>query len=189
MRQKVDYQSLPGMKNGRLVIDSVIRGGKDTKVFCLCDCGGTVTVTLSNFKRGNTKSCGCWKREYGVIRGKSNVKHGMATTKEFRTWQSMKRRCYSKNHKDYKWYGARGISVCDRWLESFENFFADMGFVPEGMSIDRIDNDKGYSPRNCKWSTMTEQNNNRRPSSAWGSNRAIVQTHSILIDQGRVLLA
>jgi hypothetical protein len=167
MPKTVNYQSLPESKSGRLTVSEVIRGGKDTKLLCICECGESATVTLSNFRRGNTKSCGCWKREFGVIRGKSNVRHGMTGTKEFATWQSIKRRCYNKNHKDFKWYGARGITVCDRWLESFENFFADMGVSPDGMSIDRIDNDKGYFPENCKWSSNSQQNRNRRPSIEW----------------------
>lgn len=85
----------------------------------------------------------------------------MTGTKIFRIWAEMKSRCLNKNRKDYKNYGNRGIKICDEWMK-FENFYEDMGNYPKGKSIDRIDNNKGYCKKNCKWSTRIEQNNNKR---------------------------
>lgn len=91
------------------------------------------------------------------------MKHGMAGTRVHRIWKSMRNRCNNTNTPRYKDYGALGITVCERWAK-FENFFADMGEPPPGHSIDRRDNAKGYEPNNCKWSTVEEQNMNKRNS-------------------------
>lgn len=88
--------------------------------------------------------------------------HGMTKTKTFKSWESMKQRCNNPNSPDYHRYGGRGVHVCSRWNDSFENFHADMGVRPEGKTLDRIDNSKGYEPNNCRWATATEQQENRR---------------------------
>jgi hypothetical protein len=88
-----------------------------------------------------------------------NTTHGLSHLPEYSLWCGMKQRCYYTKHKSYKDYGGRGIKVCDQWL-NFENFYADMRSKPEGMTLDRIDHNKDYSPENCKWSTYKEQMRN-----------------------------
>jgi hypothetical protein len=125
-----------------------------------CFCGKTFTTYLSSVVIGNTKSCGCVTRQKAGLRF---FKHGLAKTSEHNTWVSMRRRCYDTKCKAYKNYGLRGIKVCDRWMESFENFFTDMGKRPTPEhSLERINNDDSYCPKNCKWETTYNQCRNRR---------------------------
>lgn len=104
----------------------------------------------------STKSCGCLNHK------PKNLIHGGRYKKSYGSWRAMKRRCYETSNNVYQNYGGRGIKVCDRWLESFENFYTDMGDCPEGYSLDRLDVNRDYTPENCRWATSTEQNCNRR---------------------------
>lgn len=150
-----------GYRSGRIVtVEVVSRDSKGNAYWlCKCDCGETTTVSQCSIKSGDTRSCGCYREETS---GKSNWKHGKTKTRTYSVWSDMKARCAGKTEQCRKDYAARGITVCDRWLDSFENFLADMGEQPDGMMLERKDNDKGYDPDNCTWATRKEQNRNRR---------------------------
>jgi len=134
--------------------------GVHTAYTCKCSCGNIKNIRAASLKRGDTKSCGCLRK---IMMARKQMKHGMYNTPTYRSWSSMIARCTNPMHHQWKDYGGRGIKVCEEWT-IFENFFSDMGERPKGKSIDRIDNDKGYNSKNCKWSTRTEQNRNKRNS-------------------------
>lgn len=154
-----------GDKFGRLTIIGHVekQNGKNRRVSCLCDCGNKRVVQTANLTSGHTVSCGCYHSEMTTSR---NATHGQSRTKAYRTWQEMKVRCYKKDSHAYYRYGGRGIEVCERWMV-FENFFEDMGKPLPGQQIDRIDNDGGYFPENCRWVYPKENSRNR------SSNRLI----------------
>lgn len=145
---------------------------------CKCACGNTAEVVAGNLRHGLSRSCGCLKAEAARARCSNPAthparKHGHArnwtskTTPEYGAWQKAKFRCSNPNDPFYPDYGGRGITMCQRWRESFEAFLADMGTRPgPGYSLDRIDNDRGYEPGNCRWATALEQAANRRPKGA-----------------------
>lgn len=153
---------IAGHKFGKLTVLYRIENSSDRKSrwVCKCECGKESIVQGKSLRRGNTKSCGCLLVE---IRGKATITHGLRRRPEYKTWCNMKQRCYNEKRKDYQYYGGRGIKICDRWLDSFENFYTDMGPRPSiDLSIDRLDVDGNYEPENCKWATCAEQLRNRR---------------------------
>ena len=157
-------KNLMGQKFGRLFV--VSRHGstpaKHATWHCVCDCGKACVVEGASLLGGHTRSCGCYNRDQ-IIR--KFTKHGQARasgfSRTYRIWAGMKTRCTNPNTKAWGRYGGRGITVCDSWLD-FENFYASMGEAPLRKTLDRIKNDKGYEPGNCRWATYRQQTQNQR---------------------------
>jgi len=149
-----------GARFGRLVIIELDR----LKAKCKCDCGEEKVVLRSNLSSGTTTSCGCYAREQTIAK---STKHGMRGTRTYNIWANMLQRCHNEKHPAFERYGARGISVCERWRESFAAFLEDMGPCPDGLEIDRADNELGYFKENCRWATRTTNNRNTRTSKRW----------------------
>lgn len=161
---------LTGMKFARLTVTQYSHTeGKKAFWHCVCDCGRAITLYGAVLRSGNTRSCGCLQRD--IVRARSignsfGGKHGhtknLTCSRTYRSWKSMIQRCTNPNVPRFNRWGGRGIKVCDRWAD-FENFLADMGERPVGMSLDRINNDGNYEPGNCRWATPTEQRMNQGP--------------------------
>jgi hypothetical protein len=173
-----NYMDLTGKVFGRLtIVGRNARRNSNHQAYwdCRCSCGGRTVTTGTRLKSGHTKSCGCLVVELAAIMGSRHT-HGMTGTPEYKIWDGFRRRCGNPKDPQYRNYGGRGITVCDRWKSSFEAFFADMGLRPgPGYSIDRFpDNDGNYAPGNCRWATRIEQARNRR-------------TNYLLTSQGKTL--
>lgn len=156
-----NYKDISGLRSGRLIAIELSKiNSRGAFWVCICDCGNKSIVIGSNLRNGRTKSCGCLRKELLI---KRNTSHNMSKSAPYRTWRAMKNRCYNKKHPQYHDYGGRGVAVCDRWLNSFENFYSDMGDKPTSQhSIDKIDNNGNYEPKNCRWATATQQVRNQR---------------------------
>ncbi len=159
--------NVAGLRFGRLV--AIERAGRNKAGMalwsCRCDCGGTATPTIYKLTGGHTTSCGCRQRTTRLTHGETS---GRNRSPEFRAWQNMLKRCSNENHPQFKDWGGRGITVCERW-RVFEPFLADMGRRPSALhSIDRIDVDGNYEPSNCRWATKDVQQHNHRPRSNTG---------------------
>jgi len=149
-------RDLTGLRFGMLTAVSWSRTENVTRWSCICDCGNRHVVAVSNLTRGHVKSCGCYRG--------AKYKHGASGTPLYHRWRQIINRCTRPEVENYARYGGRGIKICDRWRESFQNFLTDMGEPGPGMSIDRIDNDGDYEPGNCRWATAEQQRANRRDS-------------------------
>ncbi len=160
-------KNLLGQRFGRFIVTKSLGLNKCGHAIweCTCDCGNIRIVVGGDLTRGKRKSCGCLRVDYGRSSGARLLRHGHAAggkfSRTYRSWHAMHQRCSNKNDDRYENYGGRGIKVCERW-GSFENFLADMGERPAGLSLHRTDNDGNYEPGNCKWATSKEQASNRR---------------------------
>jgi len=154
---------LTGKRFGRLYATNRIPGLKNKRVMyhCVCDCGKEIEVRSESLRNGHTQSCGCRHKD---IVAQNSTKHGKAHTRLYRIWGSMIQRCHNSNDDNYKNYGGRGITVCDVWRNNFESFYqwAINNGYNGNLEIDREDNNRGYSPNNCRFVTRIENQRNRR---------------------------
>ena len=160
----MDKLNLAGKTFGQICVISCAKNkGRRTMWNCSCVCGQKFRAETTNIKNGNTKSCGCRRRQ---VARKTMFKHGYCTNyshaREWRIWSGMKTRCSNQKRKDYHQYGGRGISVCRRWVNSFKHFIVDMGNCPKDFTLERLNVNGNYTPKNCKWVSRKEQVRNRR---------------------------
>ncbi len=152
------------MINTRYGMLVVIERLKNSKIKCLCDCGKERILSVGHFNAGYFKSCGCHYL---------HLRHGKNKSREYNSWSNMLARCHNNKNKRFNDYGGKGIVVCDRWRNSFINFYKDMGSCPDGYQIDRRNNDGNYEPSNCRWVTPKQNMANRKISKKYKINDVI----------------
>lgn len=157
MPSKID---MTGIRFGHLVVVAPAESrGRQTRWVCQCDCGSVITTPTRMFRFSGKTSCGC---DTFSKRSDKMKTHGLTKSRTYKSWMMMKSRCANSNYSHYKYYGGRGIKVCQEWVDSFETFMADMGVRPDGGTLDRIDSDGDYTKENCRWATREQQVDNRR---------------------------
>ncbi len=162
-RKRTNFVNITGSIFGKLTVlgyagkELTTNGNPHHYWFCKCECGNVTKVVACSLKAGKSNSCGCLSFWFNNKPAKTRVDG--KRRKIYSIWVGMRQRCENPKNKRFKYYGARNITVCERW-KSFENFLADMGDKPEGLSLDRIDNNKGYYKENCRWATQKVQCNN-----------------------------
>lgn len=162
-KPKKPYQDLTGQRFGRLtvlsLVDSIAGADVPTKWLCQCDCGNMLEVRAYNLKSGGSQSCGCLQRERAANRART---HGQTGSRLYVVWQHIIGRCNRKNDKAFKWYGGRGIRICDEWLDFqvFHDWAVSNGYNDD-LTIDRIDVNGNYCPENCRWISIEDQQRNK----------------------------
>lgn len=164
---------LTGKRFGRLLVGAPDDARKNGSWLATCDCGRVISVRTHALRSGVQVSCGCWRNEQAAINSRvgaakataKRTRHGCATdrgrTSTYKIWEGIIQRCTNPRARTWRWYGALGVSICERWRK-FENFLADMGERPDGLTIDRVNPFGNYEPGNCRWATMKEQSRNKR---------------------------
>lgn len=152
IKLKYNFKDLTNLNFGKWTVLSFAGTKKGAAIWlCRCDCGRERTLNTRSLTSGNSKSCGCYRTDRG----------GKEKRREYFQWYNAKNRCTNPKAQNYHRYGGRGIEMCERWLLSFDLFYHDMGKCPQGMTLDRVNNDGNYEPQNCRWATPLSQTRNR----------------------------